>query len=124
MGKVTEIQDMFKEVATHIEAAKEFVTLLATLMEKVTENLPAEDVAKLISVTGGWLGTALKPINTAFSKMQDRWMAKQVKFIKKTTGVKKISEETAIRLVSIRAGQLRDTAKHFTDGHKSNNRSK
>ena len=124
MVKVADIQGIFEEVATHIDTAKEFVTLLTAVMEKVTENVPAEDVAKLISATGGWLGIALKPIDTAYGKLQDRWLAKQVEFIKKTAGIEKVSEETAVRLIAIRAAQLKNMAESFTRGTNNSNSSK
>lgn len=113
MSKVNEVQEVLEGLTDHIDTAKDFVTLLTAIVQKVVETVPAEDVAKLISTTGGYLGTALKPIRCAFVKVQDDWMNKQVEFIKKSAGISKISEKAAVKLIAIRTLQFQHMSKNL-----------
>ena len=72
MGKAADIQELLKEAVNHIETGKDFITLLTAVMNQVKDNVPPEDVAKLVASIGGWLGTSLKPIDTAWEDMYSR----------------------------------------------------
>lgn len=114
MEKTDEVKQLLEQADVHIETAKDLFALISAVVKKVEEALPAADVAELLSTTGGWLGKALGPIDRAYTKMQDRWLEKQVNFIRAVTqGNKPISEEAAVRLIAIRAGQLKDWSTKF-----------
>jgi hypothetical protein len=117
MGKMDEVQGLFEQASVHVETARDLLTLLTAVVKKVEEIVPAADVAGLLSTTGSWLGTALAPIDRAFGKMQDRWLERQVNFIRAVSqGDKPISEEAAVKLIAIRAGQLKDWGAKFENG--------
>lgn len=117
MEKTDEVKQLLEQADVHIETAKDLLRLITAVVKKVEETVPAADVANLLSATGGWLGKALGPIDRAFAKMNDRWMEKQVNFIRAVTqGEKPISEDAAVKLIAIRAGQLKDFEAKFQQG--------
>jgi hypothetical protein len=116
MGRDEKIDDLVEEIAVHLDIAADISEAVEKSLDKFIDKMPADRVAKILAVAGGWLKLAFTPLSAAMTASTDRWFAKQVAFIKKESGVEKLSEETALALVSIRMVQIRERAESVKKG--------
>jgi hypothetical protein len=125
MDRADKIKDLVDEFASHLDTANDISEIVELSLDKIIDTIPPDRLASILAKTGKWLKVAFAPVSAAMTASTDRWFEKQVAFIKTQSGVEKISEETALALVSIRMVQIRERAESIKKGMKdSDSRSK
>lgn len=118
MSRADSVKEIVEEIVGHLDTAGDLAEITEKVLSSLDEKLPSAQVAGILTSAGGWLKVALSPISVAMSASTDKWFEKQVAFIKKESGVEKISEETALALVRIRMVQIRERTESFKQGLK------
>ena len=124
MDRAAEIKNAVQDIAGHLDTADIIADVLVEVLDKLNEKVPPEKAAKILSAAGGWLKVAFAPVTAALSAASDKWYEKRVEFIKKSAGVEKISEQTALMLIAIKSIQAHERAQSVKDGMKDNDSKK
>lgn len=101
----SEIEDMIKEAAAHIEAAEGVADIVIAALGKIKESGISDRTAKVLDLALDVLSSALSPVTKRWRAHKDEWFKHQVTLVKEAANTQQLSEAGALEILKMSSAQ-------------------